>query len=351
MTAKEDAMARHISRRKALKTGLATAGIAGGTTFTAAKAHAKTDCLSGKEFWDPGPDMNLKRDLTPGPTPIRIGGGLNLSLGPGESVRDLVKRGYSGCVTGPDGIHALNASQLAEFNAALKEHDVVVYEVAGYRNMIDPDETKRQANLKHLASALEAAEKVNCPMVGTCTGSRDPKYYIGIHPENWTEKTWQITVDAVRQVLKDTAGLKAALGMEAQITMNIDGPKAHRRLMDDVGDKRCAVNLDPVNMCSLANYYHTTELINECFDLLGEDILGCHAKDTYIWPDKQTVHVQEVCAGRGVMDYETYLVRISRLKWPRTLLPEHVPGDQLIEAAGYIRKVAAKVGVKIYGES
>ncbi len=117
--------------------------------------------------------------------------------------------------------------------------------------------------------------------------------------------------------------------------------------MDDVGDKRCAVNLDPVNMMSLDTYYHSTELLNECFDLLGEQILGAHSKDSYIVPDEQTVILREVCSGRGVMDYETYLVRLSRMKWPRTLLPEHVPGDQLIEAAAYIRKVAAKVGVKI----
>jgi hypothetical protein len=48
------------------------------------------------------------------------------------------------------------------------------------------------------------------------------------------------------------------------------------------------------------------------------------------------------------MDYETYLVRMSRMKWPRTLLPEHVPADQLIEAAQYIRKVAERVGVRMY---
>jgi len=186
-------------------------------------------------------------------------------------------------------------------------------------------------------------------MVGTISGSLDPKNFFNVTPDNWTEKTWKVLVDSCRQVLKDTAGCKAALGMEAQVTTNIDGPKAHKRLMDDVGDKRIAVNLDPVNMCSLANYYHTTELLNECFDLLGEQILGAHAKDTYIIPDQQTVHVQEVCSGRGVMDYETYLVRLSRMKWPRTLLPEHVPADQLIEAKAYIEKVAAKVGVKIYG--
>ena len=152
----------------------------------------------------------------------------------------------------------------------------------------------------------------------------------------------------MKQVLRDTAGTKVTIGMEAQVTTNLDSPKAHKRLNDDVGDPRCCVNLDPTNMMSLANYYHTTDLINECFDLLGESIMGCHAKDTYILPDQQTVHVQEVCPGRGIMDYEMFLVRMSRMKWPRTLLAEHIPNDQYAEAYAYIRKVADKIGVKMY---
>jgi hypothetical protein len=103
-------------------------------------------------------------------------------------------------------------------------------------------------------------------------------------------------VAGIRQILKDTAGLKAALGMEAQITTNLDGPVAHRNLMQDVGDPRVKVNLDPTNMVHLMNQ-----------------------------------------------------VRMSRLKWARSLLPEHFPSEQLPEAYAYIRKVAAKVGVKIYG--
>jgi len=117
--------------------------------------------------------------------------------------------------------------------------------------------------------------------------------------------------------------------------------------MDDMKSDRIKVNLDPTNMIHLYTYYHTTELITECFDLLGEDIYGCHAKDTFIFPHQQTVHVQEVCPGRGVLDYETYLVRLSRLKWARSLLPEHIPADQFAEAEAYIRDVAEKVGVKI----
>ena len=331
-----------ISRREAFRISAASAGMLLGVAGISSA-------------WPPGPDEKLKRDLTPGKTPVRLATGM--ARQGNEAFEIMVKQvrdsGYTSVVTGPDPWHDMKESELAELRTALKKFDVVVYEVGGYRNMLHTVEEERQKNLKHLARCIEAAEKIGCPMVGTISGSRDPRNLridnFAPHPDNWTKATWNLLISGVRQVLRDTSGCKAALGMEAQVTTNQDGPKAHRRLMDDVGDPRLKVNLDPTNMISLETYYHTTELLNECFDLLGEDILGCHAKDTYIISDQQTVHVQEVCPGRGVLDYETYLVRLSRMKWPRSLLPEHIPGDQYIEAKAYIEKVAAKVGVKMYG--
>ena len=52
--------------------------------------------------------------------------------------------------------------------------------------------------------------------------------------------------------------------------------------------------------------------------------------------------------GTGTMDYETYLVRLSRLSYPRTLLIEHIPDKEYPEAKKFIEETAAKVGVKIY---
>lgn len=325
-------MSHPITRRRALTLGALSTGV----------------LVAGRQAqaWNPGPDEKLIRDLKPGKTPIRLGAFME-SMTP-DGIRKLKESGNTATVVTPDSVFSLSDSDLRAFNDALRQYDVVVFEVAGYTNMLEPDPAKRRQNLADLARCIEAADKVGCRMVGTISGSMD-KSMINVHPENWSERAWKILVDGVKQVLKDTSGCKAALGMEAQVTTNQDTPKSHRKLMDDVGDPRCAVNFDPVNMIHLYNYYHTTELLNESFDLLGEQILGCHAKDTFIIPDQQTVHVQEVCAGRGVMDYETYLVRLSRMKWPRTILPEHVPADQLIEAKNYIEKVAARVGVKIYG--
>lgn len=345
-------MSKRISRRQAIAAGAVSSGMLLGTAYGQPGTKTQgSDVVSGKPFWNPGPDKNLVRDLKPGKTTIRIGGSLRYNKNESimETVRKIKEAGYTGVVTSPEPWNSMKDSELNELRSALKKYDVVVFEVSGYTNMIHPDTATRQKNLKNLATCIEAADKVGCPMVGTISGSCDPVNSFNVHPDNWTEKIWKLLVESTKQVLKDTSGMKAAIGMEAQITTNMDGPKAHKQLNDDVGDLRCAVNLDPVNMISLSTYYHTTELLNECFDLLGESILGSHAKDTYIWPDQQTVHVQEVCAGRGVMDYETYLVRLSRLKWSRTILPEHVPAAELLEAAAYIRKVAAKVGVTIHG--
>ena len=339
-------MSKNITRRKALTIGASSTSMLLGSAST---RHVNA--------WPPGPDENLIRDLTPGTTPIRLA--INIKRQGNESPTEMIKRrrdeGYTS-VKGarhPGGNkgepwHSMNDSEHREIIAACKKYDVVIYEVGGYTNLIHPDNAQRQQNLANLAHCIEVAESVDCPMVGTVAGSRDPGL-INVHPENWTDETFAMLVNSIQQVLRDTARMKAAIGMEAQVTSPIDGPIAHKRLMDEVGGDRIKVNFDPVNMMCLSRYYQTTEFLNECFDLLGEDIVGCHAKDTYIWPDKQTVHVQEVCPGKGVMDYETYLVRMSRMKWPRSLEPEHIADEEYPEADAYIRKVAAKVGVKIYG--
>ena len=328
-------MRRNISRRTFCRSSGAVLGffrLAGHTN-----AHA----------WTPGPNPSKHRDITPGPTAIRLAGRMVRLEGetPDQTVKRIRSLGYTSVNTQPS---QWSDAELVAMRAALKKYDVTVFEVGAYSNIIHPDIRRRQEILANIVRKFEDAEKIGGTLVATVSGAWSHNSLIMPHPENWTDATWRVLVASVRQILKDTAGMSVSLGMEAQVTTNLDSPKAHRRLIDDVGDVRCAVNLDPTNMISLATYHHTTELLDECFDLLGESILGCHAKDTYIVPDVQTVYVKEVCPGKGVMDYETFLARMSRLKWPRALFPEHLAPEEYIEANDYIRRVAGSIGVKLY---
>ena len=354
-----------ITRRQLFVTYGVSAVALTSTDRAEAQQQPRKEAEPGRApFWAPGPDKNAaRREIKPGPTRVRLAArGLNWpprnDAGPdaprdiGSALKALRDQGLSAFVTRSNSWENASEATISELRAALKEFDMEIFEVGGYRNILHPDESSRQENLKYLARCLEVCERIGCRQVGTITGSRNPEGNqwgdnYAVHPDNWTLETWKLAVSGVKQILKDTSGLNAVLGMEAQVTTNLDGPVAHKNFMADVGDPRCKVNLDPTNMIHLYNHFHTTEVLNQCFDLLGEDIMGCHAKDTYVLPHSQTVHVQEVCPGRGRMDYETYILRLSNMKWPRSLLAEHFPAEQNPEAYAYMRKVATKVGVKM----
>jgi sugar phosphate isomerase/epimerase len=329
-------MADTISRRGMIAAG--TAAVCSAATGTPLFAAATPASGSG---------ASPRKAPMPGTTPIRLATRMTRTgrETPEETVKRIRDGGFTAVNSQPS---QWNASELVELKAALKKYDVVVFEVGAYSNIIHPDTSAREKILAAIIRKFEDAESIGGSMVATVSGCCDPKYLINPHPDNWSAATWKVLVGSVRRILKDTSGMKTSLGMEAQITTNIDGPQTHRRLIDDVGDPRCAVNLDPTNMVTLDRYFHTAELLDECFDLLGESIHGCHAKDTFIEPDVQTLIIREVCPGRGVMDYPRYLAHMSRMKRPRALFPEHLPADQYAEANAYIRKTAEAAGVRVY---
>lgn len=356
-------MAQRISRRKAIATGAASVGLATGAACSGPQSPAERDIpFSQKSYWPPGPDVDLVRDLTPGTTPVRLAGMTSttmLNYPTDMSITEAVKRVRDQGYTAANAHYSIGGArnawldasegEIAELKAALKEYDVEFFDTMVWTNLLHPDEKTRQRNLKYVAENIEAADRCGCGAVTMVTGSRDPEFYIGMHPENWTRETWNVTLDSVNQLIRDTEGCTTALGMESILTTNLHDPQAHKQLMDDIGHPRCKTVFDLANMTSYERYYHSTETINEAFDLLGEDIVNCHGKDNIFLRDKMLCHIIEVPPGQGVHDYEMYLVRLSRMKLPRTLLLEHMKDEDYPAAKAFVEETAKKVGVKIYG--
>jgi len=221
------------------------------------------------------------------------------------------------------------------------------YTLHTWVNIIHPDQSEAQKNIQHVTRAVEEADRLGLTFILTHTGGRSPVNKDRPHKDNWTRKTWEMSVNATKQILKDTAGSKVNLAFEAVNSCNNNTPKSHRRLKEDVGDDRVKVMLDPVNMLHPGVFFRTTELINECFDLLGEDIMYAHAKDA-IWTSMVPGLREGVTLGEGTMDYELYLARLSRLQYTRALLIEHLPSEQYPPSKKFLEETAARIGVKIY---
>ena len=337
---------------KVLAAGAAPAGVVLLSDGTPSQAAPLSD-VWGEDFmmqWSP--PENVRRDLTPGESHIRLSCGAHRIRMPkdGESFGSVVKSirdaGYTACESGSNGWESITDSQIREMKAALKEHDVDYYTIHVWVNIIHPDPQKRREFQKHVAQSVELADRFGLKFILTHTGGCNPDNKDRPHPRNWTRETWNMSVNATKQILKDTAGSSVALAFEAVNSCNNNTPKSHVRLKQDVGDDRVKVMLDPANMLHPGTMFRTSELINECFELLGEDIMYCHAKDE-VWTSMMP-SIDRVVLGEGTMDYELYLAHMSRMKYPRALLIEHLPRESYPPSKKFLEDTAAKIGVKIY---
>ena len=346
-------MKNQISRRRALAAGAAATGLMMGTAPVRPEAGELAE-VWGEDFLTPwSPPEKVKRDLTPGPSHIRLScEAFRMRKAPGGSYADQVRftreAGYTACEAGAAAWdYSITDSEIREMRAALKQHDVEFYTLHVWINIIDPDLEKRAKAHKLNCQAIEMADRLGMKFILTHAGGRNPLGKDSPHPLNWTRETWNMSVDAVKKILKDTSGSTVDLGFEAVNSCNNNTPQSHVRLKKDVGDPRVKVTLDPSNMLHPGTFFRTSELINQCFDLIGEDIVYAHAKDQ-IWKDMMPTIVPATL-GTGSMDYELFLARLSRLKRPRCLLLEHLPKEQYEPSKQFLLETAKRIGVKIYG--
>ncbi|MFC1539422.1 sugar phosphate isomerase/epimerase family protein [Candidatus Latescibacterota bacterium] len=343
-------MSAKLSRRKAMTAGASMTGLALGAT-TASHAWSLPDVGGSDYLTQWSPPAKVKRNLTPGQSSIRLScvakGLSNTKRNPAEQVKEIRDAGFTAAEAFHNGWRKMSDSETRELKAALKEHDLLFYNMHIWNNIINPDPERRRACHAEYLRIIDCAEQAGIGFVLVHTGSRGRGMPSDPHPENWTEETWRMSVNALKQVIADSPGSKVKLAVEAINSNNFNNPPAHVRLREDVGSDRLAFTLDPTNMMHAGVVFRSTELINTCFELMGENIMYAHGKDVR-WTG-MLPGLQWAIPGEGVMDYEVYLTHLSRLKHTRVLMLEFLRGDdQYNQAKQNIEQIAAKVGVKIY---
>ena len=356
-------MAKKISRRNFF-TGAAAAGLAAGsaTNVSAQVSQAPTmpkaaglPAVWGQDFlYQWSPPENVKRDLTPGTSQIRLSSQSTprLSNAEGTDYASLLKNmhngGWSACEAASNIwlSRKMPESEVRELKAQLKANDIAFYGLHCAGNIIapDPDADRWQ---RHMVDTIHAAEEMGCQLILTHAGSMYPNRNTA-HPMNWSREAWMRTVNALKRICRDTAGSKIEIAIEAVNTESVNNPWAQKRLREDVGDPRITCGLDITNMVDTSVAFRMTEMINTTFDLLEDQISYVHAKD-FAW-NTMLPGLNWAMNGTGNMDYETFLVRLSRLKTPPKMLIEFLTtNEEYQQAQRNIRAIAEKVGVKIHG--
>ncbi len=240
-----------------------------------------------------------------------------------------------------------NASdgEIRAYREAAEAHGIVIAEVGAWSNPLSPNaELARQA-IDHCKRQLELAERAGARccvnIAGSCSSQWD-----GPHPDNLTEATFDRIVETVQEIIDAVGPTETTYALETMPWAFPDSPESYQALIEAIDRPQFAVHLDPVNLVnSPSRYFQNGKLIERCFDLLGDHIRSCHAKDIRL-SGKLTVHLDEVTPGEGALDYATYLTRLDACDPDVPLMLEHLAEPaQYRAAADHIRRVAHDLGI------
>ncbi len=277
---------------------------------------------------------------------FRVGGPVFLETqDPALLAREHRRLGY-GAAYCPEFASLADLRTVREIEREFAAENVIIAEVGAWRNILDPDPTKRKANLEYVVHRCSLADEVGARCCVDIAGSFNRETWFGPDPGNLTAEFLEQTVGNCRHILDQVKPKRTRFTIEMMGWSLPDGPDSYLKLIKAVDRKAFAVHLDVCNgINSPQRFYENAGFIHECFQKLGPWIVSCHAKDLQ-WLMEFSIHFKEVVPGRGQLDYGTYLEEIARLDRDVPLMLEHLSSPtEYAEGRKYIAGVATSRGL------
>ena len=234
----------------------------------------------------------------------------------------------------------------AEVCAALAEANIILAELGAYGiNILEMDPAQRQRNIDEICQRLAYSDENGvccCVMHG---GSYETGGWGKPNPENFSQRAFDETAQAVQTIVDKVQPTHTKLVMETEKWVFPDDPDVYLRLIEAIDRPGFGVHLDPINIISNPKlFYANGAFVRECFAKLGPHIVSCHSKDVTT-ADKYPYHIGETYSGNGVLDYGVYLTELAQLDEDIPLMIEHLSAEQLPAARDFVLRKAEEVGV------
>lgn len=249
-------------------------------------------------------------------------------------------------VTAPAGWADLPDDTAAEFGEHARSLGMSIGEAHHRPNLMTRDLPERERRIQILRRGLQKAEIMGCRSVTILVGTIGPEDHLAApHPYMFTDDCKKEFREVLLRAVDGLELTRTKLLIEPWTNTFFYQPAAIREFLDDVDHPAIGIHLDQMNMVDQAHYYRTTELINETFDLLTPYVGGVHFKDVRWDWHHMLLKFDEVLIGDGVLDYPTYLTRVSQLDPEITTYCEHLEeeGDYAINFAR-LHHLASELG-------
>ncbi|QBY01227.1 sugar phosphate isomerase/epimerase [Rhodophyticola sp. CCM32] len=220
-----------------------------------------------------------------------------------------------------------------EYRDSAIANDIVIAEVGAWSNPLDPNPAVAKAAFEKCCASLQLADDLGALCSVNIAGSCNGQQWDGPHPNNFDQNTFDRIVHITRDIIDTVSPKTAVFALETMPWIFPSTPEEYLRLVKAIDRKAFGIHMDPVNMIiTPAIAYNTSGFLRECFDLLGPQIVSCHAKDIHLHNDL-TVHLSECPPGTGVLDYTTFIDCVRNVNPEIPIMLEHLPSEQAYDDA------------------
>lgn len=207
--------------------------------------------------------------------------------------------------------------------AELDANNVKVPVLGCYINPSCTNEAELASQLKRFKEQLKYARFIDAHMVGTETG------FVGdscIPENNHTEEAYQHFLKNLRELTDCAEKLGVMIGIEGVKIFVINTPQKMRRMLDDIASPNVLCIFDPVNFIGADNYMEQEKIIDDAFELYGEEMCAVHLKD-FIIDDEGKMH--RVLPTEGILNIRKILTYIKNKKPDMPIVLEEVKEQDL----------------------
>ena len=266
-----------------------------------------------------------------------------------EMCRRVRALGFSGIFTRFRDNHPLDTpkAKADRVRQMMAGEGVRMYQCTGFwQNLVTPDEMQRRESVRVLQGALRLAGWLGARGIDTGPGSMNPDGPWFPHPDNWTLSARKQLVKSLKEAAPAAQDAGVYLSLEAHQLVTLESAEITREVLDEVGSPWVKNDYDSANWITLKTVFDTAAAVNHHFDVLGDRITSCHAKDIWV-ENRLALHLQDGCPGKGRMDFRTLFRRMEALSPENPVIAEGNSTEELPEVSALFHDTAGELGIRV----
>jgi len=253
------------------------------------------------------------------------------------------------CVGLPTLPDRLEQEQCADIARAFRERGLTMAAISGTFNIlmaiefpdfmegpIPPMEGVPESwrTFGHLEVLTSHCRWLDTRIVTLSTGTRDDLNMWKWHPTNVTRKSWNAAVKAMHRIAEVADRYQVTMAFEPELSNVVNSVCKARRLLDEIHSPWLKVVLDPANLIRPDDIPRMSEVIDEAFDWLGDDIALMHIKEL-----GKEGHPGDLAPGQGILDYGLILNELDRIGYKGSLIMHGLSEEQVEPGVKFMRKM------------